>query len=90
MKRLMVLGVFFCAAAAMGFGLNLLTASTAAADICDSYDLQYYWDCEDAACTDPALPVGAYICGTRWPSGYPCECEFIACQLKCPQIIPRL
>jgi len=89
MKRIMVFGVFFFAAAAMGFGLNLLAASNASANQCDMNDTQYVQVCDDTVnCTNPLFPHSLFRCGTEDPGTDPCCCEFSGCTFLCEHFIP--
>jgi len=87
MKRFLTIGVFFFAAAAMGFGLNLLAVSNASAGACDLGDLQTYCNYEDETCSNPLFPIGVYICGTNTVWGTPCACEFSSCSRLCFEIV---
>jgi len=88
MKRFLVFGVFFVAAAAVGFGLNLLAVSTASATGCDTGTTQYVEVCDDVAHCSAPLPHGIYICGTEYPGGDPCKCEFSFCTMLCENAHP--
>jgi len=79
MKRIMVFGVFFFAAAALGFGLNLLAVSNALAIPCDHTQVILKIVCDDALCVDPLAPDGVYACGRLEALGTPCQCEFESC-----------
>jgi len=80
-------GVFFVAAL-IGMGVAGL-ATDARADICDDQDIQYQFECDSPLCAaHPFYKHAKFTCGTRWPSGGPCECEFTACVLLCETVFP--
>ena len=84
MKRFLVIGAVFCAAAVCGLGLTLFLPPDAAAYICDTEARLTMFKCTSPNCTNPNLPVEVLDCGTSDPPGYYCDCYHVRWQLKCP------
>jgi len=82
MKRFLVIGAVFCAAAFIGLGVGLFLPADANADICDTNDRQDWFECPSASCP-PNLPNAKYDCGTFLGSGGPCDCQFVGCYKGC-------
>ncbi len=82
MKRFLLIGTVFCAAAFVGLGLALMAPTDAGADPpCDEFDRQDWFDCPSDTCP-PNLPNAKYDCGTDY-KGKPCNCQFVGCYRGC-------
>ncbi|MDH3890246.1 MAG: hypothetical protein OEV49_04115 [candidate division Zixibacteria bacterium] len=81
MKRLLLIGTVFCAAALLGFGVTLFMPPDAQATECNHSYPQTVWDCSSGTCNFPLC--AKYDCFTVTPCcGEPCQCTFVGCFLK--------
>jgi len=87
MKRPILLsGTFFLA---LAFGVILMIgASDIAATSCDPDDYQTKCIEDYYQCNAPNN-IGIFLCGTQYPGGAPCLCEFSGCSRFCFDIWPE-
>jgi len=86
MKRFLLTGTVFCAAAILGIGVTLFLPSNAVACICDFYDPQVMFECDSPLCSAPT-PHALFDCFTCVGTGAPCSCTFRECRTRCPNPI---